>query len=71
MILRAVIYEHNRSSLRINILGRLNPDGFCLLPGLHMSSAAGAVENASVISESVAHEGNRLWIGNIDPRITE
>eukprot|EP00066_Takifugu_rubripes_P013986 XP_011603252.1 PREDICTED: probable RNA-binding protein 18 isoform X2 [Takifugu rubripes] len=36
-----------------------------------MSSAAGAVENASVISESVAHEGNRLWIGNIDPRITE
>ncbi|TWW65983.1 RNA-binding protein 18 [Takifugu flavidus] len=36
-----------------------------------MSSAAGAVENASVISESVAHEGNRLWIGNIDPRITD
>lgn len=38
---------------------------------VHMSSAAGAVENASIISESVAHEGNRLWIGNIDPRITE
>lgn len=36
-----------------------------------MSSAAGAVENASIIAESVAHEGNRLWIGNIDPKITE
>lgn len=36
-----------------------------------MSSAAEAVENASIISESVAQEGNRLWIGNIDPRITE
>uniref|UniRef100_A0A3Q4BZR5 Probable RNA-binding protein 18 n=1 Tax=Mola mola TaxID=94237 RepID=A0A3Q4BZR5_MOLML len=36
-----------------------------------MSSAAGTVENASIISESVAHEGNRLWIGNIDPKITE
>uniref|UniRef100_A0A3Q3K8D2 Probable RNA-binding protein 18 n=1 Tax=Monopterus albus TaxID=43700 RepID=A0A3Q3K8D2_MONAL len=29
------------------------------------------VENASIISESVAHDGNRLWIGNIDPKITE
>ncbi|XP_068609425.1 probable RNA-binding protein 18 [Brachionichthys hirsutus] len=36
-----------------------------------MSSAAGTVENASIISESAAHEGNRLWIGNIDPKITE
>lgn len=38
---------------------------------VHMSSAAGTVENASIISESVAHDGNRLWIGNIDPKITE
>lgn len=52
-------------------LGQFNPYSFCPLPRVHMSSAAGAVENASVISESVAHEGNRLWIGNIDPRITE
>lgn len=37
----------------------------------HMSSAAESVENASIISESAAHEGNRLWIGNIDPKITE
>uniref|UniRef100_A0A3Q3LKA0 Probable RNA-binding protein 18 n=1 Tax=Mastacembelus armatus TaxID=205130 RepID=A0A3Q3LKA0_9TELE len=36
-----------------------------------MSSAAETVENASILSESVAHEGNRLWIGNIDPKITE
>ncbi|KAF7661670.1 hypothetical protein LDENG_00254940 [Lucifuga dentata] len=36
-----------------------------------MSSAAETVENASIISESVGHEGNRLWIGNIDPKITE
>lgn len=36
-----------------------------------MSSAAETVENASIISESGAHEGNRLWIGNIDPKITE
>ena len=36
-----------------------------------MSSAAGTVENASIISENVAHDGNRLWIGNIDPKITE
>lgn len=36
-----------------------------------MSSAAETVENASIISESVAHDGNRLWIGNIDPKITE
>lgn len=34
-------------------------------------SAAETVENASIISESVAHDGNRLWIGNIDPKITE
>uniref|UniRef100_A0A3B4G0K8 Probable RNA-binding protein 18 n=1 Tax=Pundamilia nyererei TaxID=303518 RepID=A0A3B4G0K8_9CICH len=31
----------------------------------------GTVENASIISESTAHDGNRLWIGNIDPKITE
>uniref|UniRef100_A0A3Q0R2V6 Probable RNA-binding protein 18 n=1 Tax=Amphilophus citrinellus TaxID=61819 RepID=A0A3Q0R2V6_AMPCI len=36
-----------------------------------MSSAAETVENASIISESTAHDGNRLWIGNIDPKITE
>uniref|UniRef100_A0A3B4BM06 Probable RNA-binding protein 18 n=1 Tax=Periophthalmus magnuspinnatus TaxID=409849 RepID=A0A3B4BM06_9GOBI len=29
------------------------------------------VENASILSESGAHDGNRLWIGNIDPKITE
>ncbi|XP_046902563.1 probable RNA-binding protein 18 isoform X1 [Hypomesus transpacificus] len=34
-------------------------------------SASDTVENASILSESVAHEGNRLWIGNIDPKITE
>ncbi|XP_047229640.1 probable RNA-binding protein 18 isoform X4 [Girardinichthys multiradiatus] len=36
-----------------------------------MSSAAETVENASIIAESAAHDGNRLWIGNIDPKITE
>ncbi|KAF0031383.1 hypothetical protein F2P81_015938 [Scophthalmus maximus] len=36
-----------------------------------MSSAAETVENASIMSESLAHDGNRLWIGNIDPKITE
>ncbi|XP_070408394.1 probable RNA-binding protein 18 isoform X3 [Nothobranchius furzeri] len=36
-----------------------------------MSSAAETVENASIISESTVHDGNRLWIGNIDPKITE
>ncbi|XP_078811945.1 putative RNA-binding protein 18 isoform X3 [Oryzias latipes] len=36
-----------------------------------MSSAAETVENASIISENTAHDGNRLWIGNIDPKITE
>ncbi|KAM3858109.1 putative RNA-binding protein 18 [Diretmus argenteus] len=36
-----------------------------------MSSAADTVENASLISDSVGHEGNRLWIGNLDPKITE
>ncbi|XP_038139613.1 probable RNA-binding protein 18 isoform X1 [Cyprinodon tularosa] len=38
---------------------------------VHMSSAAETVENASIIAESAAHDGNRLWIGNIDPKITE
>ncbi|KAG7498908.1 putative RNA-binding protein 18 isoform X2 [Solea senegalensis] len=38
---------------------------------VHMSSAAESVENASIISESASHDGNRLWIGNIDPKITE
>ncbi|XP_068430922.1 probable RNA-binding protein 18 isoform X4 [Clinocottus analis] len=37
---------------------------------VHMSSAAETVKNASIMSES-AHDGNRLWIGNIDPKITE
>ncbi|XP_033951522.1 probable RNA-binding protein 18 isoform X1 [Pseudochaenichthys georgianus] len=36
-----------------------------------MTSAAETVENASIMSESAAHDGNRLWIGNIDPKITE
>ncbi|TNN71382.1 putative RNA-binding protein 18 [Liparis tanakae] len=36
-----------------------------------MSSSAETVKNASIMSESVAHDGNRLWIGNIDPKITE
>ncbi|XP_019727573.1 putative RNA-binding protein 18 isoform X3 [Hippocampus comes] len=36
-----------------------------------MSSAAETMENASIISDSGAHDGNRLWIGNIDPKITE
>ena len=36
-----------------------------------MSSAAESVENASILSESVSHDGNRLWIGNLDPKITE
>ncbi|KAM6985574.1 putative RNA-binding protein 18 isoform 1-T2 [Aplochiton taeniatus] len=35
-----------------------------------MQSAAETVENASIISDAT-HEGNRLWIGNIDPKITE
>ncbi|XP_028665062.1 probable RNA-binding protein 18 [Erpetoichthys calabaricus] len=29
------------------------------------------LENASIISESTSQEGHRLWIGNIDPKITE
>ncbi|MGH0150484.1 UNVERIFIED_CONTAM: hypothetical protein FKN15_041148 [Acipenser sinensis] len=28
-------------------------------------------ENASILSESTSQEGHRLWIGNIDPKITE
>ncbi|XP_029920374.1 probable RNA-binding protein 18 [Myripristis murdjan] len=36
-----------------------------------MSSAADAVESAAVLSDSAAHDGNRLWIGNLDPKITE
>ncbi|KAK7896271.1 hypothetical protein WMY93_021596 [Mugilogobius chulae] len=36
-----------------------------------MSSASETVENASILSDSGAHDGNRLWIGNIDPKITE
>uniref|UniRef100_A0A4W5M7X1 Probable RNA-binding protein 18 n=1 Tax=Hucho hucho TaxID=62062 RepID=A0A4W5M7X1_9TELE len=35
------------------------------------AKAPSAVENASIISESSSHEGHRLWIGNIDPKITE
>uniref|UniRef100_W5M579 Probable RNA-binding protein 18 n=1 Tax=Lepisosteus oculatus TaxID=7918 RepID=W5M579_LEPOC len=29
------------------------------------------LENASILSESTSQEGHRLWIGNIDPKITE
>ncbi|KAM4601771.1 putative RNA-binding protein 18 [Polymixia lowei] len=36
-----------------------------------MSSAAETVENVTIISESMARDGNRLWIGNLDPKITE
>nr|XP_049595176.1 probable RNA-binding protein 18 isoform X2 [Syngnathus scovelli] len=36
-----------------------------------MSSASETMENASIISDTGAHDGNRLWIGNIDPKITE
>ncbi|XP_031434052.1 probable RNA-binding protein 18 isoform X3 [Clupea harengus] len=36
-----------------------------------MSAAADTLENASILSDSAAHEGHRLWIGNIDPKITE
>lgn len=51
---------------------------FCLLiflcPSLFlrapMQSAVESVENASIISD-VAHDGHRLWIGNIDAKITE
>ncbi|XP_041914574.1 probable RNA-binding protein 18 isoform X1 [Sardina pilchardus] len=36
-----------------------------------MSASAETLENASILSDSAAHEGHRLWIGNIDPKITE
>ncbi|KPP71199.1 putative RNA-binding protein 18 [Scleropages formosus] len=36
-----------------------------------MQSAAETLENASILSESSSQEGHRLWIGNIDPKITE
>ncbi|MCI4388567.1 hypothetical protein PGIGA_G00087640 [Pangasianodon gigas] len=36
-----------------------------------MQSAAETVENASILSSGSAQEGHRLWIGNIDPKITE
>ncbi|KAJ8339044.1 hypothetical protein SKAU_G00358300 [Synaphobranchus kaupii] len=36
-----------------------------------MQSAAETLENASILSESTSQEGHRLWIGNIDPKITE
>nr|XP_015222042.1 PREDICTED: probable RNA-binding protein 18 [Lepisosteus oculatus] len=29
------------------------------------------LENASILSESTSQEGHRLWIGNIDPKITD
>lgn len=36
-----------------------------------MQSAAETVENASILSDGSAQDGHRLWIGNIDPKITE
>ncbi|XP_043106203.1 probable RNA-binding protein 18 isoform X1 [Puntigrus tetrazona] len=36
-----------------------------------MQSAAETVENASILSGGSAQDGHRLWIGNIDPKITE
>uniref|UniRef100_A0A3P9NV72 Probable RNA-binding protein 18 n=1 Tax=Poecilia reticulata TaxID=8081 RepID=A0A3P9NV72_POERE len=39
---------------------------------MHMQTKTiSTVENASIIAESASHDGNRLWIGNIDPKITE
>ncbi|XP_043914212.1 probable RNA-binding protein 18 isoform X3 [Protopterus annectens] len=29
------------------------------------------LENASILSEGALQEGHRLWIGNLDPKITE
>uniref|UniRef100_D6REF9 RNA binding motif protein 18 n=1 Tax=Mus musculus TaxID=10090 RepID=D6REF9_MOUSE len=29
------------------------------------------LENASILSEGSLQEGHRLWIGNLDPKITE
>ncbi|KAG9354190.1 hypothetical protein JZ751_012314 [Albula glossodonta] len=43
-------------------------DSYCQKP---MQSAAETLENASILSESSSQEGHRLWIGNIDPKITE
>lgn len=36
-----------------------------------MQSAAETVENASILSGGSGQDGHRLWIGNIDPKITE
>uniref|UniRef100_A0A8C2D751 RNA binding motif protein 18 n=1 Tax=Cyprinus carpio TaxID=7962 RepID=A0A8C2D751_CYPCA len=36
-----------------------------------MQSAAETVENASILSGGSAQDGHRLWIGNIDPKITD
>lgn len=36
-----------------------------------MQSTVETLENASILSESSSQEGHRLWIGNIDPKITE
>lgn len=29
------------------------------------------LENASILSEGSLQDGHRLWIGNLDPKITE
>lgn len=29
------------------------------------------LENASILSEGALQDGHRLWIGNLDPKITE
>ncbi|XP_066507218.1 probable RNA-binding protein 18 isoform X1 [Hoplias malabaricus] len=39
--------------------------------GNPVQSAAETVENASILSSSTSQDGHRLWIGNIDPKITE
>ncbi|TRY69661.1 hypothetical protein DNTS_028426 [Danionella cerebrum] len=36
-----------------------------------MQSAVDAVENASILSGGSTQDGHRLWIGNLDPKITE
>ncbi|XP_053501144.1 probable RNA-binding protein 18 isoform X6 [Ictalurus furcatus] len=36
-----------------------------------MQSATETVENASILSSGSSQEGHRLWIGNIDAKITE
>lgn len=43
----------------------------CLYSRSPMQSATETVENASILSSGSSQEGHRLWIGNIDAKITE